>query len=150
MQHCSSNSLSLLAKSKGKASKTLESVLLLGVGSSQEEEEGVEAEEAEGEVGVEVVVVWFSNLKEIMLVMMLGSGCLGQACTREFTRVKRGCAESAPLSCHNLVEKLVAIHDGKDLASVLKPVILLRCPPTKFLHKIFIGENRLLLCLPQL
>ena len=75
MQHCSSGSLSFLAKCNGKAFETLESVLLLGVGSSHEEEEGEEREVGE-EVGEEVreevvvvVVVAERNLK-VMLVMV--------------------------------------------------------------------------------
>jgi hypothetical protein len=58
MQLCSSNSPSLLVMCKGSASDTLDSVLLLGVGSSFEEKEGEEEREEEvvgGEVEGEVV-----------------------------------------------------------------------------------------------
>ena len=71
MQHCSSGSLSFLAKCNGKAFETLESVLLLGVGSSHEEGEGEEREVGE-EVGEEVreeVMVVVAERK-VMLVMV--------------------------------------------------------------------------------
>ena len=55
MQHCSSGSLSLLAKCNGKASETLGSVLLLGVDSSHDVGEGVEEEGGEEEGVAEVV-----------------------------------------------------------------------------------------------
>jgi len=81
----------LIAKCKGRASDTLDSVLLLGVSSSHEEEGGEGDGEGEGEreraVGevVEVVVeevaavvmaLWFLNLKEVtMLVMIMLLDC---------------------------------------------------------------------------